>query len=259
MSNQNRNRGHSAPICAQTYDASASVDPPGAQPSLNDLIDRGMSRRDMFLGLAATGAASLVAVAVPAPAEAQAKRTAAFDFTELAGGVDEKHHVAEGYDADVLIRWGDPLFPDSPPFDPMKQTAETQKRQFGMNNDFLGFVPLQRDGNRGLLCVHHEYAESQMMFPGLGTNALAATLATTAEQVGVEMASMGGSIVEIARAEGKWSVNRASRYNRRITALDTPMTIDGPAAGDARMKTAADPTGTRVTGTVNNCAGGITP
>ena len=97
--------------------------------------------------------------------------------------MDEKHHVAKGYDADVLIRWGDPIFPDSPPFDPLKQTAETQKRQFGMNNDFLGFIPLQADGNRGLLCVHHEYAEPQMMFPGLGTNVRAAMLATTADHV----------------------------------------------------------------------------
>ena len=225
------------------------------QRSLNDLIEAAMSRRDVLLGLAATGAVS--AMGAPAPAGAQSKGS--FNFTELAGGVDEKHHVAEGYDADILIRWGDPMFPDSPPFDPLKQTAAAQKRQLGMNNDFLGFIPLQADGNRGLLCVHHEYAESHMMFPGLGTNSLAGALSTTAEQVSVEMASMGGSIVEIARTGGKWSVNLASRYNRRITALDTPMTIDGPAAGDARMKTSADPTGTRVTGTANNCAGGITP
>jgi len=259
VTNQNRSREDRPIADDQTHDASASVEP-STPPSLNDLIEEGLSRRDMVLGLAATGAVSVAAVVVSAaPVEAQTSGKATFNFKELAGGVDEKHHVAEGYDADVLIRWGDPLFPDSPPFDPMKQTAEAQKRQFGMNNDFLGFVALQREGNRGLLCVHHEYAESQMMFPGLGTNALAATMKTTAEQVGVEMASMGGSIVEIVRTKGKWSVNRASKYNRRITALETPMTVDGPAAGDARMKTSADPTGTRVIGTVNNCAGGITP
>jgi secreted PhoX family phosphatase len=49
-----------------------------------------------------------------------------------------------------------------------------------------------------------------------------------------------------------------SRYARRITA-ETDMEMTGPAAGHPRLRTSYDPTGRRVRGMLNNCAGGRTP
>ncbi|MFX5222129.1 alkaline phosphatase PhoX, partial [Acinetobacter baumannii] len=87
------------------------------------------------------GPAALAALSKEAAAEA-AKPS--FTFSEVAFGVDETHQVAPGYSADVLIRWGDPVVPGAPAFDPLKQSAASQALQFGYNNDYLGFAPLPR-------------------------------------------------------------------------------------------------------------------
>ena len=83
--------------------------------------------------------------------------------------MDADHHVAEGYDADVLLRWGDRLFADAPEFDPTAQSPEAQARQFGYNNDYVGFIPLDGADDRGLLVVNHEYTNEHLMFPGIVT------------------------------------------------------------------------------------------
>jgi secreted PhoX family phosphatase len=74
----------------------------------------------------------------------------------------------------------------------------------------------------------------------------------------VQMAAVGFSIVEIAKEGNTWRVVQDSRYNRRIST-NAPMRISGPAAGHPRMRTSADPSGTKSLGTFNNCAGGTTP
>jgi secreted PhoX family phosphatase len=71
-------------------------------------------------------------------------------------------------------------------------------------------------------------------------------------------AAHGISVIEVEQQASGWQVVRPSRYARRITA-NTPFAIGGPAAGHALMKTAADPAGRTVLGTINNCASGKTP
>ncbi|CAX25510.1 conserved protein of unknown function, putative exported protein precursor (tat pathway signal) [Methylorubrum extorquens DM4] len=224
-------------------------------PTLDAVIAQRFSRRDLMRGsLAAALAAGIAPQTVAAPAEASA-----FDFPELAAGVDEHLHVAEGYEAKPLLRWGDPLFPDAPAFDPQKQSARAQERQFGYNNDFVGFIPLDATGQRGLLVVNHEYTNAELMFPGLGAADRKAVIAAlTPEQVAIEMAAHGGSVVEIVREAEGWRPVIGSPYTRRITA-ETPIALTGPAAGHPRLMTEADPSGRRVLGMINNCSGGVTP
>ena len=235
-------------------------------PTLGDIIARRYSRRDILKGsLAATAIAATVSpLALLAADEARAQATTKFEFKEIVAGVDERHHVAEGYDADILIRWGDPIFPDAPEFDPLNQSADAQSRQFGYNNDFLGLIAVpgaEDDANRMLLVVNHEYTSEELMFPAIGMQDAedVGFKDMTPELVAIEMMAHGGSIVEIARGEdGKWAVVKDSPFNRRITA-ETEMELTGPAAGHQALKTSADPTGTKVLGMLNNCAGGVTP
>ena len=98
------------------------------------------------------------------------------------------------------------------------------------------------------------------MFPGISKRQDTSGFEDmTAELVDIEMAAHGVSIVEIAREGEDWRVVLDSSYNRRISPGNTEMRVDGPAAGDARLKTSADPTAKTILGTLNNCAGGKTP
>ncbi|MEC7256457.1 MAG: PhoX family phosphatase [Pseudomonadota bacterium] len=235
---------------------------PNLSRTIGDVINARYGRRDVLRGMLAVSATTALfgTSAMVAPRQAAAAGSSRYVFEELTWGNDETHHIAEGYDADVLLRWGDPITADAPEFDVMNQTAEAQLKQFGYNNDYVGFTALDDSGDRGLLCVNHEYTNEEVMFPGVGRQDNQNFAGMTKELVDIEMAAHGGTVVEIAKGEnGKWALVRDSQYNRRITPLTTEMAIAGPAAGSDRMKTTEDPTGTRVIGTLNNCAGGMTP
>src|SRR5262249_3508298 len=142
---------------------------------------------------------------------------------------------------------------------PYKQSAAAQLKQFGYNNDYIAFFPLDASGDRGLLCINHEYTNEEVMFPGLARQDLACFPNMTPELVDIEMAAHGVTIVEVLREDGRWRPVLVSGYNRRISPLDTIIGVDGPASGHDRLKTSADPTGRRIVGTLNNGGGGVTP
>jgi uncharacterized protein len=237
-----------------------------ANPTMGDIIAARMSRRDIIRGaLATTAVAAVLPAAIGDPASAQAANTTpSFNFKEIAAGSDERHYVADGYDADVLIRWGDPVLKGAPEFDVQAQTPEKQALQFGYNNDYLGYFPINGSSEHGLLCVNHEYTNEELMFPELpGRQDMGRSYGTNFKQMTerlaqIEMMAHGGSVLEVRKTNGKWAVVKDSPLARRITAK-TEMRITGPAAGHPRMRTNADPTGTKVFGMLNNCAGGRTP
>ena len=174
-------------------------------------------------------------------------------FIPIQPGLVDDVVVPQGYGYEVLVRWGEPIVAGAPAFSFTGQTPESQSGQFGYNCDFVTYLP-QPDG-QGLLWVNHEYTNPEIMFPEWNKDA------PTAVQVNTDMAAHGGSIVALAPAGGaggQLQVVAGQALNRRITA-ETPMQLTGPAAGADLLKTVEDPTGTRVRGMLNNCAGGMTP
>ncbi|MDQ4094557.1 MAG: PhoX family protein, partial [Actinomycetota bacterium] len=159
--------------------------------------------------------------------------------------------VPQGYRHSVVVRWGDPLTPGGPAFDFEHQTPEAQAVQFGYNNDFTGLVPTG-DG-RWLMVCNHEYTTEPLMFRGYNSDN------PTEAQVRISLAAHGLSVLAVERdPSGALRPSPDPRFNRRITAT-TELQLTGPAAGSPLLRTAVDLTGTKVLGTLNNCAGSVTP
>jgi uncharacterized protein len=226
------------------------------------VLGRFFSRRVALKGAAAAGAALVVLPQLPGASGTAGAQGGGIGpnntlaFTDVSLNNDDKITLSPGYDHRVLIKWGDPLFLESPPFDLARQTAEAQEMQFGYNCDFVGFYPLplaSRGADRALLVVNHEYTNPDLMFQGYTYDS------PTKQHTDIELAAHGLSVVELRKpAGGPWEYVVGSRYNRRVTA-ETDMLVTGPAAGHDLLKTSADPSGAVVRGMLNNCAAGKTP
>ena len=112
----------------------------------------------------------------------------------------------------------------------------------------------------GLLVVNHEYTNEELMFPGIGLQeAKDVNFAKHDPRTGRHRDGRPWRQRDRDQRDGgKWRWSPIQNTPAASTA-DTPMEITGPAAGHTRLQTKADPTGARVLGMVNNCAGGVTP
>ncbi len=231
-------------------------------PYLNDLIAQAVSRRSLLrAGVVATTAAGAVgALAAPAAADpwwhdhGHDDAPRGLRFEAVPPNTDDQVTVPSGYRPQVVIRWGDPILDGAPEFDPDAQTPETQAGQFGYNCDYLALLDAPWEWRRRVLVANHEYTDEELMFAGYDGDA------PTREQVEIAWAAHGLSVVALDedRRSGDLTPVVGHRLNRRITAT-TEFEVTGPAAGSELLKTSADPTGTVVLGTLNNCAGGTTP
>ncbi|MGW0365467.1 PhoX family protein [Streptomyces sp. NPDC002990] len=238
-----------------------------------DVIARAYSRRAMLrsaavvtVATAAGSAATLGGSGSPANASslagaqnagsgANGEAARGLRFTPVAPNTDDRVTVPAGHEQNVVIRWGDPILKGAPGFNADQQTAAAQAGQFGYNNDFLSLLPLGGDyERRQLLVANHEYTDENLMFKGYDP------ANPTREQVEIGWAAHGLSVVVVQEDHRSGKLTAVSRHhlNRRLTAT-SEFRLTGPAAGGDLLKTSADRTGTKVLGTLNNCAGGTTP
>lgn len=175
-------------------------------------------------------------------------------FKQVGISTQDNVIVPEGYEATKLISWGDPLFSRATSFDESKTINKAAIANanlvFGDNTDGMAWFNLDKDN--AILAVNNEYMNPEIMFNHQGKN-------MSLDDVRYEQNSIGVSIFEISKnKDGYYSIVLDSPYNRRITA-NTEMEIQGPARAHKLMKTKADKSGTKVFGTINNCASGKTP
>lgn len=256
--------GRAAMTCRFRCGDACAHDEPNTSSNeyFGDIVARSVSRRGLLKAgavITVAGAATSALGTMPAAAAPVAtgsgsrwKTPTGLDFQPVAPNKVDAVVVPSGFTQGLVIAWGDKLFRQSPTFDPANQTAAAQRQQFGYNCDFLGVMPLGHLTK--LLVVNHEYTDEVLMFPGYDS------AAPTREQVEIAWAAHGLSVVAVSeqRRSGALKPLVGHQLNRRFHTGST-FELSGPVRGHDLVKTTADPKGTTVLGTLNNCAGGLTP
>ena len=211
------------------------------------IVEAAISRRGLLGGVMAFGSFAALG-GVPQIAEAAANR---FAFDPIPTNAADDITVPAGYKSEVVVSWGDPILPGGVDFDhATRGTADSQALAFGDNND--GMDVFHHEG-KFLLTVNNEYTNRNII-------ALSAVDKRIIDEADIAKGMMahGLSVMEIAYADGSWSVVKDSPYNRRVTPKST-MALPGPAAGHDLVKTAGAPSGQSSIGSWNHCGNGVTP
>ncbi|HBM08375.1 PhoX family phosphatase [Pseudomonas sp. Choline-3u-10] len=230
---------------------------PSANVSLEQLVDH--SRRNLLKGGMGLAALGFLGGSLGACRSAvQSESLIGFEGipTQLDPAFDSVQ-VAPGYSARTFFSWGDAVMADAPEWNPdATDDWQAQLKQAGDNHDGMHFFPFpENPDSHGLLVMNHEYVN-----PLLHPNGMTFTDGKRPlDEVRKEQAAHGVSVIEVKKdAQGQWQRVMPSRYNRRISGM-TPMAVGGPLAGNDALKTASDPSGREIIGTLNNCSSGFTP
>lgn len=233
-------------------------------PVFSEVVSAFMSRRRFLqMGMVAGAAVSFPWLVKPENASAAKANPSALSkavslgFTSIPVSTADTVTVPEGYIARPFYRWGDAVgikgnLPEFK-FD-ASNTTDEQAAQAGMHHDGMAWFSLpqgEENPAHGLLALNHEYIDNGMLFKDGTAN-------WDLDKARKGQNAMGISVIEVKKDNVGWQVVRPSSFARRIT-VNTLMQLSGPARHQALMKTATDPQGEVVLGTMQNCANGQTP
>jgi secreted PhoX family phosphatase len=241
-------------------------------PHLNDLLALRLHRRHVLKGgvgamaVAAFGPPALASTGSYAGSLPSARAATSLDFTAIAKSLADEVKIADGYTATVIYATGDSIDPFVPDYVGDGSEANFARRA-GDHHDGIHYFGLGPTGrrqesatNRALLALNHENISGTQIFlhPNGPTNPTGARPAAEAIK---EIEAHGVSVIEISKGKGKngkFEVQKGSRFNRRVTA-STIMSIAGPVRGTKWVKTKFSTEGLMTRGTLNNCGHGYTP
>ncbi|HQU04014.1 MAG TPA: DUF839 domain-containing protein [Acidocella sp.] len=128
--------------------------------------------------------------------------------------------VAPPYNRMVIMRWGDPLLPDAPPFNPNPLTEDQASSQFPYDSVVAGLIapPPAEDGvPRLIMVLANPTAPANMLFQGgMDAPAVAGKL-------------QGATVLNLQYQAGRWVTVQGGYQSRRL-ADGTLCQISGPAA-----------------------------
>ncbi|MGZ8995395.1 MAG: PhoX family protein [Rhodospirillales bacterium] len=238
---------------------------PSGNPSLWDVLAARTSRRGVLVGGLAAAVTTMLAPRLgPALAAEAEKGDGLLGFKAVPTSTADAVVVPEGYRVQVLAPWGTPL--DGSGGFSRAATGAEQARQVGSHHDGMHYFPIDDSSADGLLVLNHEYVEPRFLHAAYAGRPIGNEDEDVAIENGVrdadevlkELNAHGVTVVRVRRGQdGNWQIVADPR-NRRITGL-TPVEISGPARGAPQLRTRYSPDGTRVRGTLNNCAHGPTP
>lgn len=134
--------------------------------------------------------------------------------------------LVEGMEAEVLIKWEDPI---------------NKTMAFGYNNDYIAYLPTK--DNEGILWVNHETVNP------IFASGYEDDMVRHRDMILREMLEVGGTILKVRKAAGQWKPVLEDPVNTRLTAMTKiPFEWPEPISG-----------ATEAMGTLANCSGGVTP